>query len=679
MRTYNPEKYPNLAKLDRLVAEFLASDKAKELDDDRREDAVCRIHPIYWMEQHGQILQGKVEGSEDVSAGVEVKIIPFKLNATQLLIADRVCSNLIVRPWKPVRVNVLKCRKVGVSTLFAGFDYYFMRYVDHIEVFIIADIGKHTDNIFDMVVRFHKYDGAPFKPGKIPMARKKYGLRLANDSNCECDSGETKNPGTSQTIQIAHMSENAKWRQAKDAEQSLLDSIDRSGGFSFLVRESTAKGMNKFADDCELAEEGISDWQFVFIPWFDAEDCRTPLKVGEEFVPTPDEEDLMLLYNLDAEQLKFRRSKIHDIGLDRFKEDFPSHSREPFLTSAVSYFWLEKVKDRIEEIRFYESFKKRGIEASLRSKRFETIEIWFRAHQESRDRRQWLRDLANRCVIPRKVQIQEIAGKVTYRATPNAKDGDGYFTMWRPPLPDRKYLVVVDPAEGLSSNNYTSDNSVIDIIDAYRREQVAQFAGVYDEEVTARYAVLACLLYNRALLVVETNACGPRVIECIKNYQYFNFYRRQTLSKGQIVSTQEGWKTTRGNKKEVCSHLKLDFKNDDCLIHSVESLMEMLSFVEERGKLKASPGKKDDRVMVLSIGLAVIHQTPGLSGMTPDEAMREVTRGLGMRPPLQQVSDEWLPPSERSKLGVPDVSAAPSIAGHPIRLSEKRGRNRGTR
>ena len=53
MQQFDPKKYPNLCALDERVKKMLSTPEAKEWSIQRIEYEVCRIHPIYWMEQYG--------------------------------------------------------------------------------------------------------------------------------------------------------------------------------------------------------------------------------------------------------------------------------------------------------------------------------------------------------------------------------------------------------------------------------------------------------------------------------------------------------------------------------------------------------------------------------------------------------------------------------------------------
>lgn len=618
MALFDARCYPQLARFDSFVGDFLSTPQAKDMDEFTIEQEICRIHPFYWAQRYGYIEKAHMEGDE-------VEIIPFEFNPAQWKLAEECAPYLQPGQWKRVKMVILKSRKMGISTFFAFIDYYMMRFRSHMGVFVIADKSAHTDNIFGMIERFHQRDTLPGKPTKVTMPKKKYGLKLSNESMLELDSGETRHPGTSQTIRVLHMSENAKWAQIIDAETSILNSIPRKG-FAWVVKESTAFGVNKFKTDVEAALEKRSSWHFVFLQWPELEDCAIALQPGEKITATMEESELIDLYSLTEENIKFRRDKISDIGEQKFKQDFPLHPREPFQTSTNSYFNVLLVEDRLDDIEFYRVWKECGYD--------DAIETFPRLRQSVTNHPQgaegFLRELSNKCRLRREVQLSVIKNFVTYRDAKAKKENAGLVSMWRHPDKRSKYIVSVDPAEGKSSDDYTSDLSAVGVFDCYAREQVAEVAGLYDEEMTARLAVLLARLYDNAILVIEmNNKCGGAVLTYAKErYKYPHLYMTQKITGQQTIKLEEGWRTTAANKREVLASLKIDFKNDDCVLHSKELLTEMLNVVEDKGKIQASPGYTDDRVMMSAIALHIIDNTPGLRQKRSSETLRQMEQAM---------------------------------------------------
>lgn len=618
--TFDATLYPALGRMDSLMAGFLSSSEAKGMDELERDQRLCQISPFYWMETYGWIESSKVEGRD-------VEIVPFRLNTAQLILANRCAPYLMPPDWKRAKLIVLKSRKMGVSTFFAALDYWFMRNMNGCGVFVIADKNKHTENIYKMITLFWEKDELPGKPTGKTISRNKQGLFLSNRSMLEMDSGETKHPATSQTIHVLHCSENSKWPQIVDAETSLLNSVAREG-FVWMVKESTACGINKWKTDCIAALEKKSSWDFIFLEWPDMTDCATTLTEHERetFMLTGEETEIMETFSLSLENIKFRREKIGEIGLAKFKQDFPLHAREPFDITTSTYFDPLRVEDRKHDIEFYRVWKEQGYDDAIDQFPMIAKEI----KESSVGAESYLRDLGQKCRIPKRVEVAVVKDHVTFTPAETEKEDAGQVLMWCDPDRRRRYVVTVDPAEGISSDGYTSDHSVIEVFDCYGREQAAELAGVYDEEITARYAVLLARLYGDCMIAVEMNCkCGGAVLTYIKErYRYFNLYRRQIVSRSQTVTNDEGWRTTPGNKQSLCYVLKIHFKEGDCLLHSVNLLNEMANFIEEKGKLRAAVNHTDDRIMACAIALQIIDSTPGLRSLKASETEMRILGAL---------------------------------------------------
>jgi len=614
MQKFDPVKYPNLCALDEKVHKYLLTQDAKKLareDPPRLEFEISRMHPLYWMEQYGKIRPGEVE----LSLGGEAHggVIPFVLNAVQLHVADRICAHYLGEIMLRVQINILKHRKAGISTLIAAFDYWHMRFIRNMNAFVIADLSSHSDNIVEMIDTFHKHDtcgnGSKYDvarpPNRTAMRGNKKGLALSNSSMCEQDTGENSNPGTSQTINILHMSENSKWRDPSNAETSLLNSVPRRG-YAFIVRESTAFGINKFARDCEESEAGKNAWEFVFITWLDMPDCEDPVYAQEKIEPSAEEKELMKVYpKMTLGHIKFRRRQIELIGNeDKFRQDFPLNSREPFLTSGTNFFNMSLIEERITTIKFYMDWKIGGIEAAYKK----YPEIMVRVKHNSFGEREALSLLERSCVTPKLVLFTDNNGSVSCVADPKARMDSGAALLFREPRARAKYLLTIDVAEGKKQ----SDNSVIEVFDCVKREQCLEWCGQYDEEVTASYAVLIAKYFNMALIAPEmNNKCGGTLWGYIQGSRYRNVFYRDYI-RGNKRERDPGWHTSIGTKKDTFNQMKLDFKNGDVLVHSVKLLEEMSYFIDAGGKLEAAEGHTDDRVSATAINLKIISITASL-------------------------------------------------------------------
>ena len=97
-------------------------------------------------------------------------------------------------------------------------------------------------------------------------------------------------------------------------------------------------------EGCKWRENGFVP---VFIPWFTDPDYREP--VSKTFERTPDEEDLAEKYNLDDEQLMFRRRKIAQNGIDLFNQEYPAQPEDAFLNTGRPVFNPEQLTQCLDD------------------------------------------------------------------------------------------------------------------------------------------------------------------------------------------------------------------------------------------------------------------------------------------------------------------------------------------
>lgn len=140
-----------------------------------------------------------------------------------------------------------------------------------------------------------------------------------------------------------HNSEVAFWNNADEHSKGIMQAIPSGAGE--IILESTANGVgNFFHQKWQEAEAGISEYQAIFVPWFWQEEYKTPIR--KEFKPTPDEQELIELYQLTPEQLLWRRNKIIEFSVNgtdgekAFKQEYPNNSTEAFQLTGED-MWLD--------------------------------------------------------------------------------------------------------------------------------------------------------------------------------------------------------------------------------------------------------------------------------------------------------------------------------------------------
>lgn len=193
-------------------------------------------------------------------------------------------------------------------------------------------------------------------------------------------------------------------------------------------------------------------------------------------------------------------------------------------------------------------------------------------------------------------QLREKFARQPLRVT---EDG---IEIYEEPSDDKTYGIGVDTAEGLEHG----DNSVISVVCRETGEQVAEAAGTIsatDENDLARLIGVVGRMYQNHLCVIERNNHGHAVIGYVKHDEALNLYQKQEMDKiTDKVTTKIGWDTDARSKAYAISVLKKDLKEGRCIPHSHETHDELRTYVYgERGTMGAMKGKKDDRVIGLTL------------------------------------------------------------------------------
>lgn len=179
----------------------------------------------------------------------------------------------------------------------------------------------------------------------------------------------------------------------------------------------------------------------------------------------------------------------------------------------------------------------------------------------------------------------------------------GDLLIWEKPLKNFKYVIGIDPAEGLGG-----DFSVIEVFNAHTGEQAAEYASNYIRPADLGTTAMEIgNMYNKALIVIESNNHGHAVIDSIR-HKYYNLYRREAIDKLTREKTYHiGFSTNGRSKPLLVDNLEDVVRNETIKIRSADLIKEMKVFVQtdESGKqgYGAEGSAHDDRVM--ATGLAV--------------------------------------------------------------------------
>ena len=256
--------------------------------------------------------------------------MPFTLNRAQHYIHDRLQAQL--KEKGKVRAIVLKGRQQGVSTFIQA--RYFHKTITNrgIKTFILTHEGQATKNLFEMTKRYYEYLPAGLCPKANRDSQKELKFESI-DSGYAIGTAGAKGTGRSQTVQLLHGSEVAHWPNAAEHAQGLFQAVGDQANTEIIL-ESTANGIgNFFHQSWVSAEQGRSDFQAIFVPWYWQPEYRAfYTQNADEIYLSEEEQALFDAYQhngMTREHIYWRRFKIgqfsndYDIGVKLFNQEYP--------------------------------------------------------------------------------------------------------------------------------------------------------------------------------------------------------------------------------------------------------------------------------------------------------------------------------------------------------------------
>lgn len=267
-----------------------------------------------------------------------------------------------------------------------------------------------------------------------------------------------------------------------------------------------------------------------------------------------DEEELALYYKMEGDnnplalmKLMWRRMKISNIGLEKFRQEYPSNAMESFVVSGNNIFDLELIQSRLNFV-----------------------------------------DDTPKLELPKKLP-------------PIFRKWKNSITIWKYPEKVKKYYGGVDTGEGIGS-----DNSVISIVD---KEGFQCFEFSNNKIKPYEFAELVRevgLYYNTCLLVVEKLSAGHTVVDKLydSNNRYINLYKYKSYDAKGKMRKKPGFETSLKSRPIIINRFVELFEKGEVCINSKGLLNEMKSFqMDNNGKVQAVAGAKDDRVLAFCMAL----------------------------------------------------------------------------
>lgn len=473
--------------------------------------------------------------------------IPFKFNQAQRIINKAIEAQL--KDTKRVRVIILKGRQMGISTYTCSRVFWKSYFNPYNKSVIMAHDSATSDALFAMSRNIISNMSETLKP-TFKKSNAKEIIFEHNDSGYRLYTAGSPEAGRGTTPTIAHLSEVAFWTHDEKILAGLFQGISQADGTEVIL-ESTANGVgNAFHRLWKGAVNGENEYLPIFVPWFLMPEYTRKVLDPEEFTATLTEKETQMMsqFNLDINQIYWRRLKMAEGGSHKFRQEYPSTPEEAFIVSGANVFNPEKL-------------------VSLESQ------------------------------IPLRKQFFNLA------ASCFEDSNEGSLEIFEYPKFSDNFVIGADPALGVGQDYsaavvMNTDNKVVAV---YRNNRIdpTQFGDLLF--YLGRY-------YNNSLTAVESNSLGIATLNRLKQMNYVNLYHQTKIAN---ISNEEGqrlgWRTTSASKPMIIGHLKNAIENDDICLSSGRIIQECMDYVaDDSGRTNAIKGSNDDTVIATAIALEVL-------------------------------------------------------------------------
>ena len=519
-------------------------------------DAIIQ-YPLFLVEDRFLTIKTK--------AGDMVKL---ELNTVQKKVLAKIKQML--KKGKPIRLWLLKARQAGISTLIEAIIYAFTSQNRATNSLVVSNDIDGANYIFSMQKLFQEKLESHLKPEIKHSNEKKLEFDSIH-SQILIDTSDILKAGRSYTFRLVHLSETAFYRDLKTLMIGLNQSVPNLPG-TMIIGETTANGLgNQFYDEWVACVNGMSDWEYLFIAWFEIEEYTMILQGGMypvesiEFVNAIDrdkfldeERELKKRHTLTDEQINWRRWCIVNNcnrRVEVFNQEYPDSWETAFIATGNLYFNKSALKE-----------------------------------QE----------------IQKPLAVGNIV-KDGYRHVLRV-DSTGLFKIYEVPKRGEQYVLGADTAEGLPHG----DKSAAVVLN----KRTNKTACVYNHNTAPdRFAedlIKMGNYYNQAIVACENKGYGTSVNKDLYK-GYGRVYRKIKQKKGFKEPTLElGWNTNRATRPTVLALLAQEILDNSTDLMDNELIQQCWTFINnpKRMQPEAEQGKCDDLVMARAIAGQVRQEQP---------------------------------------------------------------------
>lgn len=588
-----------------LKAEYTEEDKQKVIEQFVR--IRIKYDFCFWAAMYCFIKQKG--GGEDIR---------FRLNRPQRKLISRFESKRINN--KPIRLILLKARQWGGSTAtqlyMAWLQLVHQTGLNSLIVGHLKDASTEVKDMFDRMIKkyptwllYNIGEAYNDKEPKLVGVGGMQNIQRIPQRNCKIKIGTAESPDSARggDYNLVHCTEVGLWKKTEGKKPEDIVRSACSGvllkPYTMIVYESTANGTgNFFHREYEAAKKGESQFEALFIAWYDIEQYTMPIADIYTFAST-------LYANRNNNNTNTTREE-----------------------SGRYLWWLWEQGATLEAIQWYIHERMKYDDHGDMASEFPSDDVEAFVHSGARVFDKYkVEALKPACKAPKcigDVYADADSGKDALKNIRFTEDKQGLLWIWALPEIDPnetikdRYLVVVD----VGGRSKGADFSVILVLDRLfmmdggKPSVVAQWYGHIDMDLLAWKAAQVASFYDNALLVIESNTIETHdkersvdgdqssfLLMEIKDV-YPNLYARRQ-SEDDVINKaprKYGFHTNVSTKPMIISTLVKVIREGLYVERDLRCLDEYLTYEKRpNGSFSAILGKHDDLLMTRAIGLHI--------------------------------------------------------------------------
>lgn len=544
--------------------------------------------------------------------------VHFRLNRPQRKLIMRFERRRL--QGKPIRLILLKARQWGGSTAtqiyMAWLQLVHKVGLNSLIVGHVKDASTEVKDMFDKLIKeypikmlYEMGEAYNETEPKIVGVGQSGNIHRIPQRNCKIKVGTAEKPNSARggDYNLVHCTEVGLWvtTDGKTPEQIVRSAC--SGillkPYTMIVYESTANGTgNFFQREYDAAKEGKSQFESLFIAWFEI----------EQYALTLDDE------------VKFATW----LWENRNNENANSDREE----SGRYLWWLWEQGATLEAINWYILERSKYTDHGDMASEYPSDDVEAFVHSGARVFDKYhVEKFKKACKAPKWIGDVYADGDEGEEALVNlrfSEDKQGLLWVWAKPDVDGdeevtdRYLVVVD----IGGRGKKADWSVIVVFDRLNQMEggkpvvVAQWYGHIDMDRLAWKAAQIAAYYDNAYLVIESNTLETHdkerqvdgdmsgyILNQIKDV-YTNLYARKQSDEEikEQAPKKYGFHTNVATKPKIISTLVKVIRDHLYVERDARCLDEYLCYEKKKnGAFGAITGKHDDLLMTRAIGLQI--------------------------------------------------------------------------